>query len=78
MLKAVAVIVAVLASVPWQGVAFTDHTVTRVVPLGNTGIVMTQQRRIPICIHMDWMLHRSMRPASGVLVAQRSSPRSAE
>ena len=36
-MRALVLAVAVLASVPWQGVAYTDHTVTRVVPLGNTG-----------------------------------------
>ena len=38
-MKALLLAVAVLASAPWQGVAFVDHTVTRYVPLGNTGIV---------------------------------------
>ena len=61
--------VAVLASVPWQGVAFSSHVVTRVVPLGNTGISVLQRRYVPICIHMDWHLHESMAPAPGSTLA---------
>lgn len=61
--------VAVLASVPWQGVAYLDHTVTRVVPLGNTGLTLLQRRFVPICVHMDWRVRRSMQPASGTLTA---------
>ena len=56
--------VAVLASVPWQGIAYLDHTVTRLVPLGNTGLVLLQRRFVPICIHMDWRLRRSMQAGS--------------
>ena len=68
-MRALVLAVAVLASVPWQGIAYLDHTVTRVVPLGNTGFSVYQRRFVPICMHMDWRLRRSMRPAPGTLVA---------
>ena len=68
-MRALVLAVAVLASVPWQGVAYLDHTMNRLVPLGDTGIVLLQRRYVPICMHLDWRLRRSMQPAAGTLVA---------
>ena len=68
-MRALVLAVAVLASVPWQGIAFTDHYVTRAVPLGNTGMIMMQRRFVPLCIHMDWTERRMMRPAPGAILA---------
>ena len=68
-MRALVFAVAMLASVPWQGVAYLDHSSTRLVPLGNTGIVLLQRRHVPICMHLDWRLRRSMQPAQGTLTA---------
>ena len=68
-MRALVLAVAVLASVPWQGIAFTDHTFTRVVPLGNTGFTVLQRRFVPICMHLDWKMRRSMQPPTGTLIA---------
>ena len=62
-------LLAVLASVPWQGVGYFNHVGWHRVPLGNTGIVMVRPMRIPICIHMDWRIRRMIRQAPGAILA---------
>ena len=62
-------LLALLASVPWQGVAFHNHTMTRYVPLGNTGIMVLQRRHVPICVHLDWRIRRMIRSAPGAILA---------
>ena len=59
----------VLAAVPWQGVGYHNHVGWHRVPLGTTGIVIVRPSPIPICLHMNWRLRRSMQPAEGTLIA---------
>ena len=69
MVRALVLAVAVLASVPWQGIAYHDHTMTRIVPLGTTGFTVLQRRHVPICMHLDWKTRRLIRPAPGAIRA---------
>ena len=60
---------AILASIPWQGAAFHNHSFRRVVPLGNTGLAVMHRTFVPLCIHIDWRARRMSTPAPGTMVA---------
>ena len=68
-MRALVLVVAVLAAVPWQGVGYFNHVGWHCVPLGTTGIVMVRPTHIPICLHMNWTERRMMRPAPGAILA---------
>ena len=51
-MRALVLSVAVLASVPWQGVAFHNHVGWLRFQFGAA--VMVRPVPIPICIHMRW------------------------
>ena len=60
------VLLALLASTPWQGIGYRNHVGWNRIPLGTTGVVMVRPTHIPICLHMDWKTRRMMRPVPGV------------
>ena len=51
-LIAVLAVLALLASVPWEGVAFHNHVNWIRFPFGDA--VMVRPVPIPICVHMRW------------------------